>query len=78
MKTAISVPDQTFHAAEALALRLGVSRSQLYASALSEYLKNNKNQCVTEKLNRVYEDQSNSLDEGYSVLQAHTLQYDSW
>ena len=30
MKTAISIPDEVFVAAEGLAERLGVSRSQLY------------------------------------------------
>src|SRR5688572_2300207 len=34
MKTAISLPDALFEAAELLAGRLGVSRSRLYANAL--------------------------------------------
>ena len=37
MKTAISLPDELFAAAEKLAERLGVSRSQLYATALAEH-----------------------------------------
>ena len=38
MKTAVSIPNPTFKAADRLARRLGVSRSRLYAEALQEYL----------------------------------------
>ena len=38
VKVAISLPDQLFQRADALAGRLGVSRSRLYADALAEYL----------------------------------------
>ncbi len=34
MKTAVSIPDQLYEAAERLARRRGVRRSQLYAEAL--------------------------------------------
>ncbi len=38
MKTAVSIPDEVFGAADAAAERLGWSRSQLYARALTEFL----------------------------------------
>jgi len=38
MKIAISIPDPIFQAAEGLAHRLGISRSELYAEALAEYM----------------------------------------
>jgi metal-responsive CopG/Arc/MetJ family transcriptional regulator len=38
MKTAISLPDSIFDEAEALAQRLGWSRSELYTKALQAYL----------------------------------------
>lgn len=38
MKTAVSMPDDLFHLAEAAARRLRVSRSELYANAITEYL----------------------------------------
>lgn len=38
MKTAISVPDEIFELAEQLAARLGVSRSELYTTALRTLL----------------------------------------
>lgn len=38
MKTAISVPDDVFDKAEAVAKRLKISRSELYSRALQEFL----------------------------------------
>ena len=78
MKTAISVPDQIFQAAEILAQRLGMSRSELYATALGQFLKEHKNQGVTERLNQVYEQEPSSLDEGYERLQSISVDGDSW
>ncbi len=50
MKTAISLPDSVFEEAEALAQRLGLSRSELYTKALQAYLrKYNRNQILNKK-----------------------------
>lgn len=38
MKTAISIPDEVFASAEALAAELNQSRSQLYSRAVREYV----------------------------------------
>ena len=78
MKTAISIPDQVFEAAETLANRLGVSRSEFYAKAVEAFIKENKNQGVKEKLNEVYSVQNNDLDEGYYKLQHHSIDQDKW
>lgn len=53
MKTAISLPDALFRAAEQLAKRARKSRSQLYADALKEYLTRHAPDEVTEAMNRV-------------------------
>jgi metal-responsive CopG/Arc/MetJ family transcriptional regulator len=53
MKTAISLPDAVFRAAERHAKRTRKSRSQLYAEALSEYLTRHAPDEVTEAMNRV-------------------------
>lgn len=54
MKTAISIPDELFESAEGLARRLNVSRSELYARALREYVEEHKGEGVTERLDEVY------------------------
>ena len=55
MKTAVSLPDDLFRAAERHAERSGKSRSQLYAEALAEYLARHAPEEVTEAMNRVVE-----------------------
>jgi metal-responsive CopG/Arc/MetJ family transcriptional regulator len=55
MKTAVSLPDHLFRAAERHAKRLRKSRSQLYAEALAEYLARHAPDDVTEAMNRVVE-----------------------
>jgi metal-responsive CopG/Arc/MetJ family transcriptional regulator len=52
MKTAISVPDEIFEDADALAARLGKSRSQLYSEAMAEYLTRHDPETVTERMDR--------------------------
>ena len=53
MKTAVSVPDDVFDAAEALARRSHVSRSELYTTALRALL--SRDDALTQALNRVYD-----------------------
>ena len=54
MKTAISIPEPLFEAAERMAHRLAVSRSELYARAMADYLERHKYLNVTKALNRVH------------------------
>jgi len=55
MKTAISLPDDLFRAAERHAKRAQKSRSQLFADALAEYLARHAPDEVTEAMNQVIE-----------------------
>jgi len=55
MKTAVSLPDDVFQAAERHARKTRKSRSQLYAEALVEYLARHGDDAVTEAMNRVVE-----------------------
>ena len=54
MKTAISLPDKLFQDADAFAERAGLSRSELYATAVAEYLARRNADRVTTQLNAVY------------------------
>ena len=60
MKTAISVPDDIFQEAERLARRLGRSRSDVYGSALREYVARHSEDEVTAAIDRVIA----ALDDG--------------
>ena len=70
MKTAISLPDDLFHRAEALATRMGIPRSQLFARALSEYLTAHSGEQVTATLDALFADEVSELDEGIATAQA--------
>ena len=78
MRTAISIPDALFDAAEELAGRLGMSRSQLYAKALSEYVAKHRDEDVTDALNRVYATYSSTLDPVLAAMQFMSLPKEEW
>lgn len=54
MKTAISIPDPIFEAAESLASNLGMSRSEIFTKAMIEFIEVQKHKNVTTRLNAVY------------------------
>ena len=78
MKTAISIPDSVFQAAEGLAHRLGISRSELYAKAVAEYMEVHKYHNVTEKLNEIYGEESSAVDEELYTMQAKSIPPEEW
>lgn len=78
MKTAISIPDQTFEAAEQLTKRLGISRSELYSKAISSYIKEHRNDSVTKALNEIYATEKSSLDKAAQFLQFTSISKDKW
>jgi hypothetical protein len=78
MKTAISIPDKVFRSADALAKRLGLSRSQLYSTAITEYLSKHHGKQVTDRLNAIYSEEDSSLSPILITLQAKSLAHEEW
>lgn len=78
MKTAISLPDDIFRQAESAARQLKISRSELYATAISEFLKRRQTTHVTERLNAIYSAEPAKLDPVLNRAQLHSLPSDSW
>jgi len=78
MKTAISLPDRLFSSADTLARRLGMSRSQLYATALAEYLAKHQAAKVTERLNAIYSTEPGTLPQDLRRAQRRTLERTEW
>ena len=78
MKTAISIPDNTFDLAEHFADSAGMSRSELYTKAVLEYLENHKNKDVTKALNKIYANEDSSLDNDLHSMQIKSLPKESW
>ena len=78
MKTAISLPDALFKSGDALAKRLGLSRSELYARALAEYVAKHKGSSLTQRLNAVYADEDSRMDPAMMSAQLRALSRDPW
>jgi metal-responsive CopG/Arc/MetJ family transcriptional regulator len=78
MKTAISLPDDLFESADELAGRLGVSRSQLYATAVAEYVAKHRDQDVTARLNEVYSGEEARLEPELRRAQARSVGTSEW
>jgi predicted transcriptional regulator len=78
MKTAISLPEDLFLQAEAAAKKLRVSRSQLYAKAIAEFLERSQADNVTARLNEVYSGKPSGLHPALHRAQLKSLGKDSW
>lgn len=78
MKTAISLPDSVFEEAEAVAAKLGLSRSELYTKALKAYLRKYNRNRILNKLNQVYSEESSKLDPLLARMQFLSLSPEDW
>lgn len=78
MKVAISLPDPIFSAAELLAHKLHVSRSQLYARALEEYLDKRHDPAVLDRLNAVYSTERSNIDPSFLSAQLAAIDHETW
>lgn len=72
MKTAISIPDSLFKAAENYAKRVDKSRSQLFAEAMAEYLERHSPSEVTRTLNETLAT-INQFDSAFIEKASHTI-----
>jgi metal-responsive CopG/Arc/MetJ family transcriptional regulator len=78
MKTAISLPDPVFQEAEALAQKLGMSRSELYTQALKAYLMRYNQERILSKLDEIYSEESSALDPILAKMQFLSLPHEDW
>jgi len=78
MKTAISIPDPLFKAAERAAKRQKVSRSRFYSKAVAAYLRSQSDKRITEALNAVYATEDSSLDPDIARMQSFSIGREEW
>ena len=64
--------------ANLLAQRLGISRSQLFATALAEYVAKHESRKTTDRLNAVYTGDPSTLDPALHRAQRRSPARDSW
>jgi len=78
MKTAISIPDKLFSAADCYAKNHGYSRSQLFAEAVAQYLAQHPSDQITQKLNEVYSAEPAELDQPLATMQSSSIEKEEW
>jgi hypothetical protein len=78
MKTAISIPDSLFYAAEDAAQRLAISRSELYTKAVESFLTMQSDADVTRRLNEIYATESSALDPALYDASLRSIGAETW
>lgn len=78
MKTAVSVPDDVFERAERLAKRENRSRSEVYSSALREYVARHAPDEVAEAMDRVLAEVGTGIDPFVTEVSRRTLESTEW
>ena len=78
MKTAISIPDPIYEAAEQLAHQLGVTRSDLYARAVASFVKAYQEDQITAQLDDLYASEESALDDVSYRLQVLSVPQETW
>ena len=78
MKIALSIPDEVFESGETLSKLLVVSRSQLYATALAEFVAKHQGRKISDRLNAVYGSEDSRLPRSVRRLQSRSRARDTW
>ena len=78
MKTAISLPDELASSADVAAKNLGLSRSGLIQKAHVDFLENQSQKAIIEKLNKVYSKVDSAVPSEIKAYQNSQLRGESW
>ena len=78
MKTAISIPDKLFKAADQYAKSHGFSRSHVFAKAIAQFLEQHPSDHITKQLNEIYSEESAKLNETISTIQFNSIEKEEW
>lgn len=78
MKTAISIPDHVFQAAETAARNLSISRSEFYTKAIEKFLQQQSDAAITAQLNEVYAANSSEFDPVLYEIMFESIGEETW
>ena len=78
MKTAVSVPDEVYEQAEVLSQRTGRSRSEIYSTALREYLARHDIAVVTEAIDVVVDGVGAEVEPFVTTVSTRRLRDVEW
>ena len=73
VKTAVSIPDAIFEAAERTSKRLGLSRSRFYVLAIEQLIERQQGRGIQEVLDEVYATEDSHLDETLAAMQTASI-----
>jgi metal-responsive CopG/Arc/MetJ family transcriptional regulator len=78
MKTAVSVPDDVFRSAERLARRERRSRSEVYSTALREYVARHSPDEITDAIDQVVADLGGKIHPFVATAGRQILERTTW
>lgn len=78
MKTAVSIPDDVFEKVERFAQRTKRSRSEVFSTALREYIARHAPDEVTDAINRAVDEIGDQTDEFVAAAARRVLQKTEW
>ncbi len=78
MKTSVSLPEDLFRRAESMARKMRISRSELYAIAILEFLERRRTKNITERLNKVYSIEYAALASALQFAPLHSIKREDW
>lgn len=78
MKVAVTLPEPLARAAESLARKLRMSRDELCAEAIANYVNAHSATAITARLNAAYERQSSVIDPALQSAQFKYLIDEAW
>ena len=78
MKTAVSIPDDIFKDAERLVSRMQISRSRLYAQALTEFVARHDDDRITASMNRIIDEVGPENNDFSNKAAQQTLRRVNW
>jgi metal-responsive CopG/Arc/MetJ family transcriptional regulator len=76
VKIVVSIPEPILEAADRLARRRGISRSELFAEALAELLDSEESAEITARLDEVYGNRPSELDDDLAAIESSAIDED--
>jgi hypothetical protein len=78
MKSELAISTEIWEAAQQLAGKLGLSSNELFATALSDFVRRYGEVDITAELDKVYADTNSALDPVLGAMQFKSLLKEDW
>lgn len=78
MKNELAIPSEIWEAAQQLAGKLGLSANELFATALSDFIRRYDEVDITAELDKIYSDTDSAIDLVLGAMQFTSLPQEKW